>query len=188
NWVTIGQEKEESFDVINSMFVLKPKKIKDLVARLDRYYDKKKEFNNTIVFHYDHTAIGDNAKDDISFADEWINELSAKGWNLVSNYIGQAPGHRSRYYLWQAVLANDERLPKFRINLANNIDLMISLHATVTRKDKKGDFGKDKSSEQKKTIAPEHATHGGEALDTMIWAKYRPMMEGNSSFLLATSM
>lgn len=26
NWVTIGQEKDSSFDVINSLFVLKPKK------------------------------------------------------------------------------------------------------------------------------------------------------------------
>jgi len=188
NWVTIGQDKPDSFDVINSMYVLKPKKIKDLVARFDKYYQHKKQFNNTLIFNYDHTAIGDNAKDDISFADEWINELSSKGWNVVPNYIGQAPGHRSRFYLWQAVLADDERLPKFRINLANNIDLKISLDSTVTKKDRKGDFTKDKTSEQRKTVAPEHATHGGEALDTTIWAKYRPMMDGSTTFLLATSM
>jgi len=188
NWVTIGQDKPDSFDVINSMYVLKPKKIKDLVARFDKYYQHKKQFNNTLIFNYDHTAIGDNAKDDISFADEWINELSSKGWNVVANYIGQAPGHRSRFYLWQKVLAGDEQLPKFRINLANNLDLKISLDSTVTKKDRKGDFTKDKTSEQRKTVAPEHATHGGEALDTMIWAKYRPMMEGSSTFLLATSM
>jgi len=187
NWVTIGQEKEDSFDMVNSMYVLKPKKIKDLVAKFDKYYAHKKKVNNTVIFNYDHTAIGESAKDDISFADEWISLLTAKGWNVVPNYIGQASNHRSRYYLWEAVLSGDGRLPTFRINLANNIDLMISLKATITRKDKKGDFGKDKSSEIKKSIPPEHATHGGEALDSLIWAKYKPLIKGDSSFLLATS-
>jgi hypothetical protein len=187
NWVTIGQDKEDSFDVINSMFVLKPKKIKDLVAKFDRYYSHKKKVNNTLIFNYDHTAIGESAKDDISFADEWISLLSAKGWNVVPHYIGQSSGHRSRYYLWEAVLSGDHRLPRFRINLANNIDLMISLKATITRKDKKGDFGKDKSSELKKAIPAEHATHGGEALDSLVWAKYKPLIKGDSSFMLATS-
>mgnify|MGYP000135588291 FL=1 len=187
NWVTIGQEKEESFDVVNSMYVLKPKKIKDLVKKLDRYYTEKKKVNNTIVFHYDHTAIGETAKDDISFADEWVNELTAKGWNVEMNYIGQASGHRSRYYLWEAVLGGDQRLKPFRINLANNIELMISLKATQTTKDKKGDFKKDKTSEIKKSIPPEHATHGGEALDSLVWAKYKPQIKSEGGYLMVSS-
>ncbi|MBD3627598.1 hypothetical protein [Cyclobacterium sp.] len=188
NWVTIGQEKDATYDIINSLFVLKPKKIKDLVADFDKYYRHKKKVNNTIIYNFDHTAVGEDAKSDISFADEWITELSKKGWNVMENYIGYSPNHRSRFYLWQQVLAGDQKLKPFRVNRGNNIDLLISLKATVTRKDKKGDFQKDKSSEQKKTIAPQHATHGGEALDCLVWSKYRPMMEGNKSFLLATSM
>lgn len=186
NWVTIGQEKEHTYDIINSMYVLKPKKIKDLVARFDRYYAQKKNVNNHIRFYYDHTAIGESAKDDISFADEWVNELQNLGWNVEPIYIGQSSGHRSRYYLWEAVLAGDERLKPFRINLGNNIDLCISLKATRTSKDRKGDFKKDKSSEIKKSIAPEHATHGGEALDSLIWAKYQPLIKGEAAFLVAS--
>jgi hypothetical protein len=188
NWVTIGQEKEESFDVINSMYVLKPKKIRDLVSKFDRYYKHKKAHNNTVIFHYDHTAIGENAKDDISFATEWINNLTDKGWNVIGNYIGQSSGHRSRYFLWESVLSGESQLLPFRINLGNNIDLMISLKATITRKDKKGDFGKDKSSEIKKSIPHEHATHGGEALDGLVWAKYRPMFKDTGGFMLATTL
>lgn len=187
NWVTIGQEKESSFDIVNSMYVVKPKKIKDLVEKFDKYYAAKKEVSTAIIFHYDHTAIGSNAKDDISFADEWINQLTAKGWQVYSNYFGQSSGHRSRYFLWEAVLSGGADFPKFRINLANNIDLMISLRATVTKKDRKGNFEKDKTSELKKTIPPEHATHGGEALDSLIWAKYRPRVKTESSFLMAGS-
>lgn len=187
NWVTITQEKENSIDVINSMYVLKPKKIKHLVKAFDEYYHFKKKFNNTIIFNFDHTAIGESAKDDISFADHWMELLKEKGWNVEGNYIGQASGHRSRYLLWEVVLGGDESIKPFRINLSNNIELMISLKATRTKKDKKGDFKKDKDSELKKTIPPEYATHGGEALDTTIWAKYRHQMQGSDHYLHASA-
>lgn len=185
NWVVIGQEKEKSFDLINSMYVLKPKKIKDLVKRFDRYYATKKKYNNTITYYYDHTAIGESAKDDISFADEWINGLTTLGWNVQAVYTHLTPTHRSRFFLYEKVLAGDPDLKPFRINLGNNIDLNISLKATQTTKDRKGDFKKDKSSEIKKGVAPEHATHGGEALDTLIWPKYKDLIKGGSSYLMA---
>lgn len=183
NWVTITQEKDDTIDTINSMYVLKPKKIKDLVAKFDAYYTPKKKVSPYLIFNFDHTAIGDNAKDDISFADEWMNALREKGWVVTPNYIGQASGHRSRYLLWETILAGSPTLKPWRINMGNNIDLMISLKATRTTKDRKGDFKKDKSSEIKKTIAPEHATHGGEALDTTIWAKYRSKFKDVGAYL-----
>lgn len=188
NWVTIGQRKENTIDIVNSLYVLKPKKLKDLVDKFDRYYSHKKDYNNTVIFNYDHTAIGETASTGISFADEWMNLLQDKGWNVIPNYFGQASGHRSRYYLWERVLSGDRDLPFFRMNMGNNIDLMISMRGTLTKKDRKGDFQKDKSSELKKSIAPEHATHGGEALDTLIWSIYRPLIKGESSFMIAASM
>lgn len=188
NWVVIGQEKEKNFDVINSMYVLKPKKIKDLIAKFDRYYAEKKKVNNHVIYYYDHTAIGETAKDDISFADAWINGLRQLGWGVQAVYTGQTPTHRGRFYLWERVLAGDKDLKPLRFNLGNNIDLMISLKATRTTKDRKGDFKKDKSSEIKKGIAPEHATHGGEAADTLIWQKYKANIKGGSAFLIASSI
>jgi hypothetical protein len=188
NWVVIGQEKQDSFDVINSLYVLKPKKIKDLVAKFDRYYAEKKKVNPHVIYYYDHTAIGETAKDDISFADEWMQELRARGWQVEPVYTGASPTHRGRFYLWEQVLAGDDRIKAFRINLGNNIDLMISIKATRTTKDRKGDFKKDKSSEIKKAIAPEHATHGGEAIDTLIWPKYRGQLKGEGAFLLASGI
>lgn len=188
NWVVIGQDKEKTFDVINSMYVLKPKKIKDLVSRFDRYYSEKKKINAHVIYYYDHTAIGETAKDDISFADAWINSLREKGWQVQAVYTGQTPTHRGRFYLWEQVLGGDKSLKPIRFNLGNNIDLMISIKATRTTKDRKGDFKKDKSSEIKKAIAPEHATHGGEAADGLIWPKYKPQIKGEGAFLLSTGI
>lgn len=183
NWVVIGQEKENSFDILNSLWVQKPKKIKDLVQMFDTYYAEKKKYNKLVFFNYDHTAIGESAKDDISFAIEWTSELRKLGWEVVENYIGKTSTHRSRYVLWQNILFGGEGIKPIRFNLSNNIDLMIGMRATRTTTDKEGSFKKDKSSELKKTIAPEHATHGGEAADTLIWAKYRGQFNGEASFL-----
>lgn len=190
NWVTILQEKDETNDVINSMFVTDPEphKIKDLVEKFHKYYEPKQKENNTIIFSYDHTAIGTDAKSEISFAKEWVQELSRRGWYVMENYIGYSPSHKSRFFLWQKVLGGDVAIKPIRFNLGNNIDLLISMRGTTTKKDKKGDFQKDKSSEQKKHIAPQHATHGGEAVDCLIWAKYRPQLESDKSFMMVASM
>ncbi|MFN3802868.1 hypothetical protein [Belliella pelovolcani] len=182
NWVIVGQEKQESFDIINSMYVLKPKKIRHLVTQFDKYYSYKKDVNNVVYFHYDHTAIGENASTDLSFYQEWIDLLKAKGWNVVPNYIGKASSHSSRYKIWEWVLGGDEGLPRFRMNMANNLELFTSMNGTLTRKNKRGNFEKDKTSEIKKSVPPEYATHGGEAADALIWAKYYPLVKEGDSF------
>jgi hypothetical protein len=183
NWVVIGQEKQDSYDILNSMWVQKPRKIKHLVEKFDRYYAEKKKYNKLVIFNYDHTAIGEDAKDDISFAVEWSNELRKLGWEVAENYLGKTSTHRSRFVLWQNILHGGPGLKPIRFNLANNIDLLIGMRATRTTKDKEGSFKKDKSSELKSTVAPEHATHGGEAADTLVWAKYRERFNGEPSFL-----
>lgn len=181
NWVVIGQEKPETFDIINSMYVLKPKKIKHLVREFDRYYAEKKKYNKLVIFNYDHTAIGESAKDDISFADEWMGELRSLGWDVAENYIGKSGTHRSKYVLWQNVLFGGPDIKPLRFNLSNNIDLLIGMKATRTASDKHGNFQKDKSGELKNTVPPELATHGGEAADGLIWAKYRDKYRGEAS-------
>ena len=113
-------------------------------------------------------------------------ELGAGGLELSRNQLNE--GRTARFALGIYGGYRPFRWLRAGINLANNIDLMISLKATITRKDKKGDFGKDKSSEIKKAIAPEHATHGGEALDSLIWGKYRPSFADSGAFMIATSM
>jgi hypothetical protein len=188
NWVIIGQDKDNSFDIINSMYVKKPRKIKELVDDFDRYYAYKKDFNNRIIFHYDHTAIGENAISDISFYDEWTNKLSEKGWDVVGEYIGKSSGHRSRYKLWELVLGGDIRFKPFRMNIPNNLELMTSMNGTMTRNDKRGNFEKDKSSEIKRSIPPEYATHGGEAADSLVWGVYRPLISNGDSYMVAASL
>jgi hypothetical protein len=181
NWVVIGQDYDKDYRVINSMYVKHPYRIKDLVKEFCRYYAPKpvKEVN----YYYDHTAIPENAKDDVSFADEWCNELESYGWKVNRIYIGQAPSHRSRYTLWQESFnGSNPALPNFKVNTNRNNQLIISLQGAGLKQGATG-FEKDKSSEKDKAIRPEDATHGSEALDTLWYGTQRWKLDGNQNFV-----
>ncbi len=183
NWVAIGQDKGQSYNLLNSMFVEAPQKIRHLAENLDRYYRFKKKFNSTIIYHYDHTAVSRNAKDDITYKDEWINCLSDLGWKVIPNYIGQALSHHSRFLLWQSHFDDtDTRTQQFRINLSNNEEMIIGMgNAGVINKS--GTFFKDKSSEKDKNFPQSEATHSTEAMDTLITAKQRSKLINEPDFI-----
>jgi len=181
NWVVIGQEYNDQYRVLNSMFVKHPERIKDLVAKFVRYYEPKplKEVN----YYYDHTAIAENAKDDVSFSDEWCNELEKAGWTVYRHYMGQAPTYKARYELFQKMFREDEPLlPRLRMNRARNEDLILSLESAPFVQGKTG-FEKDKRSEKDPNCPPEHATHGSEAFDQLIYATQRHKVAGGSTFV-----
>ena len=183
NWVAIGQDKGASYNIINSMYVEAPRKIKHLVEDFDRYYKFKKSYNNTVIYHYDHTAVSRNAKDDITYKDEWINCLTELGWRVIPNYIGQALSHHSRFLLWQSHFDDsDTRTQQFRINLSNNEKLIIGMgNAGVINK--AGTFFKDKSTEKDKDFPPSEATHSTEAMDTLVTAKQRSRLINEPDFI-----
>jgi hypothetical protein len=51
--------------------------------------------------------------------------------------------------------------------------------------EKNGKFEKDKSSERKKSVLPEEATHFGDAVDKRFWTKYGEILyrAGSSTFM-----
>lgn len=184
SWVVVGQEYGQEYRITNSMYIKGKSKLKSLIKKFDTYYKPKKEVNNQINYYYDHTAVGTTAKDPISYADEWINGLRDLGWQVIPHYVGQSWGHHSRRIAYQEYIFNDQqtKCPKFRINLTNNEDLIISMQdAGVKISDDY--FKKDKSSEKAGSGVPqEHATHGSEALDGLMQGVMMPRIKGGFSF------
>ncbi|UZR95938.1 hypothetical protein [Chondrinema litorale] len=179
NWVVIGQDFGNEYKILNSLFVKHPLRIKNLVKKFCDYYKYKplKKVN----YYFDHTAIPENAKDDVTFADEWCNALMEYGWEVNRIYMGQAPSHKSRYTLFQKTFAEDEeKLSKFRINLNRNKQLIVSLQGAGLKQGKTG-FEKDKTPEKDPKVKPEDATHGSEALDTLWYATQRWKLDSSST-------
>lgn len=50
------------------------------------------------------------------------------------------------------------------------------MNNTRVIEDVNGRFAKDKTSERRKTVAPEEATHLGDAVDKRLWTKYGDLL------------
>ena len=77
---------------------------------------------------------------------------------------------------------NDPRFPKVIFNGKNCKFTLISMNNTRLI-ESKGKFEKDKTSERKKTVLPEEATHFSDAVDKRIWSKYGYLLNRQSTFV-----
>ena len=180
NSMVIGQTYNDEYRILNSLFVKHPFRLKDLVKKFDRYY--KNHPTKRVKYYYDHTAVGTNASSDVSFADEWIDELNKLGWKVTPVNIGQASSHHSRYHMWQNTFkGDDERLFKFKYNKTNCTSLYTSMSLAPV-KQMAGKFQKDKASERNPNIPPEEATHLSEALDCL-WSGANEMSQTTGEFI-----
>ena len=50
--------------------------------------------------------------------------------------------------------------------------------------DKDGKWQKDKSSERKKSVLPEEATHFGDAADKIVWTKYGHLLRRSNTIFV----
>ena len=180
NCLVCAQESDR-FRFLKSFFVKRPMKINDVVKMFCKYYYYHK--NKTVIYYYDHTAIGTDGRSTTTYKDEVIREFIKEGWAVVENYIGQAPGHNSKYLLWNALLSGDDRLPLVGFNEDNCEHLIISIKHAPMKEGYKGPE-KDKSSEdQRKKTPQESATHLSDAGDTLAYGKLSNRMRADSTFV-----
>lgn len=187
NSIVTGQEYMNSFWLLSSKYVLWPELLDSCVKKWHEYYKyhRIKEVN----YYYDSTAVKGDARSDISFADEWTDQLTKLGWRVTRIDIGQIGSHHSRYHFWGRLLqGTDQRLPKFFYNKSNCSDWEISAQqAGILRVG--NSIKKDKSSEKPNSGVPQQeATHLTEAVDILVWGKYRNRFveEGDYTGLITT--
>ncbi|WBL42381.1 hypothetical protein PBT90_16720 [Algoriphagus halophytocola] len=180
--MVIGQETIREDYIRNFMYVEEPLMLKDLIANFCEYY---KGYPTKVVnYYYDHTALlGRNASSDIRHAEEVKYILAENDWTVVDHYIGQAPSHRSRYYLLNKLLKGDDpRLPVVKFHLNNTEDLVSSMNNTGTRRGTDG-IAKDKRPEDDPNVKPIDAPHPTEALDQLLYGKHFRKLSGDSTFI-----
>lgn len=180
--LVIGQETIREDYVRNFMYVEDPLMLKDLINNFCEYY---KGFPTTVInYYYDHTALlGRNASSDIRHAEEVKYILSEHGWTVIDCYFGQAPTHRSRYYLINKLLKGDDpRLPLVKFHLTNTEDLVSSMNNTGTRRGTDG-IAKDKRPEDDPNVPAIEAPHPTEALDQLLYGKHFRKIKGDSTFI-----
>ena len=166
NSLVIGQPNDKEYRILNSLYVLKPEFIKDLVTKFTTYY--RFMHTRTVNYYYDNTAVGGNARGDASFKDDVLSELHKAGWNVNAIYLGQATQHYTRYSQWNTLCAgNHFEYPALRFNRTNAHTWYTSCKLAGIVNGRDG-FKKDKTSETDKKTQPEDATHLSEAGDCLL--------------------
>ena len=127
-----------------------------------------------------------NVKNSKPYNEQAIERLQKRGWRITAKvHKGMEPPQHDKYLLWLNIMkGNDPRYPKMIINGKNCKYTIISMNNTRVM-EKNGKFEKDKSSERKKSVLPEEATHFGDAVDKRFWTKYGDILyrAGSSTFV-----
>lgn len=171
NCLVVGQERDAHYRYLKAFYVKKPKLITDVVKDFCAYYTY--HTCKVINFFYDHTFVGTDGTRMYTYADVVIDELRKHGWTVNQHYIGQQPGHDTRYRMWNGVMQGDsDELRPVRFNRDNCAQLIVSIQCAGALEGKKG-IEKDKRPERRSDVPQEEATHFTDAMDTLYIGKYR---------------
>lgn len=199
NLFSVGQERNYNFatklvepvDCFINEFFNKPQEVSkvmilDLVDQVCAYYHHHP--TKTVIYYKD--KYGDsrqpNVKNSQSYNDQAIERFVYHKWKVeIRSHKGQEPPQHDKHLLWINILkGEDPRYPKVIFNGKNCKFTLISMNNTkVIERD--GKFDKDKSSERKKKILPEEATHFGDAVDKRIWTKYGYTINKRNSIFIS---
>jgi len=158
--------------------------IVELVKQFCDYYQS----HPTKDLYYYRDRYGDhrqpNAKNSKSYNEQAIEQFEKRGWRVFTKvHRGMEPPQHDKYLLWSHILkGNNPKFPKWTINGKKCKYTLISMNNTEVI-DKDGKFEKDKSSERKKSVLPEEATHFGDAVDKKMWTKYGHLLVSQSTFV-----
>lgn len=194
---SIGQERNYNFvtkvvepvDCVINEFFAKPDNTNDvivneLVDKVCQYYAP----NSCKDIFYYRDRYGDsrqpNVKASKPYNEQAMDRFKKNGWNVYPKvHPGQEPPQHEKYLLWQNILkGKDPKFPKVIFNGKKCKYTLISMNNTQV-KETNGKFEKDKSSERKKSVLPEEATHFSDAVDKRIWTKYGTRLFKLSTFV-----
>lgn len=171
NSLIICQHTENEIRAIKSMYVLGDNKETqdDLADKFCEYYAAHP--TKIAYMHYDRTGNISTGNTRVTRAQQFQQKLIQKGWSVQLMTQGNKnPEHERKRLVWERILQEDhQRLPKFRINVINAKDLLISMLNTKVKRSSTGIIQKDKSGERSTNKKRQHATDLSDAIDTLIF-------------------
>ncbi len=180
NIMAVAQQRNDNQeDVIKEFFVKSPGILQDVLEQFVNYYRFHRY--KLVNYYFDHTAIAQFGHTSKSYRDTVTAYLKANGWDVKEVYTGQAPKHEEKHAFWNDVLNEKQTaFPRFRLNRSNCPALKKSIEDAGWINTSEG-FKKDKSTERNNSVPQEYATHGSDAVDMLMWGKFRKGFTRQSS-------
>jgi hypothetical protein len=176
NYMVVNQMREERDGVylraLNEFWALGEEgEIQaDMVKKFAEYY---KVYNTKrIILFCDRQGNNETGITVETRVDMFINQLALLGWSVeLGSFGGANPFLTYRRFLWENVLSEkDDNLLKFRVNLLNCRNLLISMQNAPTKTNRQKKITKDKRSENPNSgIHPTQATDPSDAEDHVLF-------------------
>jgi hypothetical protein len=184
NSMVVAQEdlNTNTIRIIKEFYVTKPEYILHLVKKFAQYYRYHGE--RVIRLYYDRNGkspVGNSAE---TYADYATRLFYEQNWVVIDMEQGDDnPDHSDKFEFFKILFGErDKRLPKVLINEDNCANLRISMERAET-KVTTGRVEKNKNSERSAYILPQHATHLSDAIDYLLYRKYRKVIDYNIAFM-----
>jgi hypothetical protein len=177
------------YAVMRGFYVTHPKFIDDLALLFTSYY----AYHEYKVFDFIQDNEWGNQRapgSAMTYNEQFIARLREANWRVRVFDQGRVPDYAERYRLAYEVLGeNDPRQLKVRFNLEGCKDVLTAMGNTPIRLGSKGQTEKDKSSEKKKTVPGQEATHFTDTIDLHLLSinKHASLSTGNAHGLLMVS-
>lgn len=144
----------------------------EICNEFDHYYAPFKQRNREVDIYYDLSGNVSRTGAMDTIAQEIYQSLLSKGWNpRLANTREHYIHHNDKYNIWKKVMYEgsdrDKQFPIFRYNRVKAERTALSM-GNAPQRDEKGEVKKDKSSERKKSIPYEQATHLSDAVDNAL--------------------
>ncbi len=177
NCMLVHQCNAVEHRTIKEFFVKHPRIIDHLVdEEFAPYYAP--HVNRVIYLYFDPSGNAKVANSRLTYVQQLKVKLEKHGWT-VQLMTGNSRNflHEDKYNLWNAFLKNaDGAYPTFKINRGNCPALWVSMTNAPAKQGLHEAIKKDKSSERKKNLPQEHATHFSDSMDVVIVDLYGDRM------------
>jgi hypothetical protein len=187
NSLVVAQVVGTEIRALNDMYALgdNNENQDDLALKFTNYY--KHHGSRQVDIYYDKTGnnrVGNSRK---TRAQQFAEVLKKQGFHVSLKTKGNYNvSHDKRRLLWQNILRegsngmfekHDSRFPTFRINSINCKHLWVSMTNSPVKTNRDGTDTKDKSSENRNSnVLPQHATHFGDAVDSIVWSLFARLL------------
>jgi hypothetical protein len=165
--MTVAQLHKEAgeYRFLKDFYVKHPKLIEDLAQVFCDYY----EHHSCREFHFIEDSEWGNARkpdSKLTYNQQFAECLRARGWRVRFFNQGRVPNYAIRYKLGIDLLGEtDTRQLVVRFNKVNNKNTLTAMSMAPLKENSRGEIEKDKTSERKKTIPGEEATHFTDTVD-----------------------
>jgi hypothetical protein len=177
------------YAVMRGFYVTHPKFIDDLALLFTSYYahHEYKIFDFIQDNEWGNQRVAGSA---LTYNEQFIQRLREAGWRVRVFDQGRVPDYAERYRLAYEILGEtDPRQLQVRFNLEGCKDVLTAMGNTPIRLGAKGQTEKDKSSEKKKTVPGQEATHFTDTIDLHLLSinKHASLALPNTGGLLIVS-